>query len=86
MLTQAEGPKVFLIEFSNSISLRWILIAKLGVTLHFNLDFSSLYIEIKKLPSASEYPVINQGFRVILEGLEKVEIVLFNLGLERVLT
>ena len=76
-------PKVFLIDSSNSISLICTLIAKLGVTLHFNLDFSSLYIEIKKLLSASENPVINQGLS--LEGLDRIENV-FNLWLERVLT
>jgi hypothetical protein len=36
-------------------------IEKLGVTLHFNLELSSLYIETMNEPSASENPVRNQG-------------------------
>jgi len=53
--------KVFLILISNLISLIWICIEKLRVTLHFNLVLSALYIEIINKASASENLIINHG-------------------------
>jgi hypothetical protein len=52
---------VSLILSSIAISLICMCIEKLGVTLHFNLELSSLYIETMNEPSASENPVRNQG-------------------------
>jgi len=53
--------KVFLILISNLISLIWICIEKLRVTLYFNLVLSALYIEIINKASASENLIINHG-------------------------